>query len=306
MATPLIRTGLATDQSQSSSESFRGPQFEQELANSRNLSANFPEQIIQFLAPLLIPQQRATDRARSNLQDTFRTTGGSKSSFAGQRFKEFETDAALNEILGITEGAKAFFQPLANLQNNRLSVAGTPLNRASGSSSGTREAFAGDPGFLQEGRLSAAGDLQTQRLNSDASLQAQRLQSDASLQASRIAAANSIASRVGARSGGSARKPSGGVTPSRTGTRTSSGISNLGQINADIDSLLADNPGGIFGSSGGGSSFFDPGSSGGGNISFNADTGRAVSTSGPNSGFNQFGDNFNLQPDFDQDFFEGF
>ena len=123
-----------TGQTQQQSETFRGPEFGEELARSRNLSENFPSEILDFLGPLLIPQQRASARGRENLIDTFRRTGGLKSSFAGQRFKDFERDASLNEIIGLTQGAKSFFAPLAALQQNRLAVAGSPLSRSSGSS----------------------------------------------------------------------------------------------------------------------------------------------------------------------------
>ena len=130
------RAPVLTSEEQRTQETFRGPEFSEELARSRDLSQNFPEQILDFLGPLLIPQQRASARGRRNLQDVFRRTGGLKSSFAGRRFEEFERDASLNEILGLTQGAKSFFAPLAALQQNRLAVAGSPLSRSQGTRSG--------------------------------------------------------------------------------------------------------------------------------------------------------------------------
>lgn len=140
-----VLTSERADESQRTQETFRGDEFGEELARSRSLSENFPEQILDFLTPLLVPQQRASARGRENLIDTFRRTGGLKSSFAGQRFKDFERDASLNEILGITKGAQSFFGPLAALQQNRLAVAGAPLSRSRSTSSGSGRSFGFPP-----------------------------------------------------------------------------------------------------------------------------------------------------------------
>lgn len=150
------------NESQQTSETFRGPEFGEELARSRDLSQNFPSEILQFLAPLLAPFQRSSARGRENLQDVFRRSGGSKSSFAGQRFSEFERDASLNEILGLTKGAQSFFGPLAALQQNRLAVAGSPLSRSQGSTSGSSRSFGFPPESPQD-RAIAAGNLAQQQ-----------------------------------------------------------------------------------------------------------------------------------------------
>ena len=140
-----VAENQATSEGQSTAETFRGPEFQEELAGSRNLSQNFPSEILNFLAPLSQRFRELEGTRRDNLTDQFRRTGGLKSSSAGRRFTEFERDSGLNEILGQVAGAQSFFGPLAALQQNRLAVAGTPLSRSqssnrsasSGSSSGT-------------------------------------------------------------------------------------------------------------------------------------------------------------------------
>ena len=140
-----IAENQATSEGQSTAETFRGPEFQEELAGSRGLSQNFPSEILNFLAPLSQRFRELEGTRRDNLTDQFRRTGGLKSSSAGRRFTEFERDSGLNEILGQVAGAQSFFGPLAALQQNRLAVAGTPLSRSqssnrsasSGSSSGT-------------------------------------------------------------------------------------------------------------------------------------------------------------------------
>jgi hypothetical protein len=157
-----IQLSEREDISQRTQETFRGPEFGEELARSRSLSERFPEQIMDFLSPLLIPQRRATDRGRENLIDTFRRTGGLKSSSAGQRFTEFERDASLNEMLALTKGAQSFFAPLAALQQNRLAVSGAPLSRSQATGKGTGATFGFTPTdqmALQELRGEQALDL---------------------------------------------------------------------------------------------------------------------------------------------------
>lgn len=282
LTAPLITSETLREESredQRQSETFRGPEFADELARSRSLSENFPEQILDFLAPLSIPAQRASARGRRNLQDVFRRTGGSKSSFAGRRFEEFERDASLNEILGQVAGAKSFFAPLAALQQNRLAVAGSPLSRSSGSGRGSSTSRSTGFGFAPPPDLRGAAALTTA--------------SSASKQAA--------IDRFNAPIGGGARQPStdplDAFGPSffeATG-RTGFARGTLpGPAPASIAPSLVSSPS----PSGGG---------GGGNIFFDPATGLAQSTSGPNRGFNQFGDNFNLDSvlNFDQDFREG-
>ena len=140
-----IAENQAVSEGQATAETFRGPEFQEELAGSRNLSQNFPTDILSFLAPLSERFRELEGTRRDNLVDTFRRTGGLKSSSAGRRFTEFERDSGLNEILGQVSAAQSFFNPLAALQQNRLAVAGTPLSRSqssnrsasSGSSSGS-------------------------------------------------------------------------------------------------------------------------------------------------------------------------
>ncbi len=128
-----VAENRATSEGQATAETFRGPEFQEELAGSRNLSQNFPTDILSFLAPLSERFRELEGTRRDNLVDTFRRTGGLKSSSAGRRFTEFERDSGLNEILGQVAGARSFFGPLAALQQNRLAVAGTPLSRSQSS-----------------------------------------------------------------------------------------------------------------------------------------------------------------------------
>ena len=152
----------ATAEGQSTAETFRGPEFQEELTGSRNLSQNFPEEILQFLAPLSQRFRQLEGTRRDNLVDTFRRTGGLKSSSAGRRFTEFERDSGLNELLAQGQAASSFFGPLAALQQNRLAVAGTPLSRSAsrnrsqstGSSAGSS---AGSSSGSSSGGGSAAG-----------------------------------------------------------------------------------------------------------------------------------------------------
>ena len=132
----------ALSEGQATSETFRGPEFQEELARSRGLSENFPTDILQFLAPLSERFKQLEGSRRENLIDTFRRTGGLKSSSAGRRFTEFERDSGLNEILGQVSAAQSFFNPLAALQQNRLAVAGTPLSRSQSSNRSLSSGFA--------------------------------------------------------------------------------------------------------------------------------------------------------------------
>jgi len=181
---PLAPLQTSTNQrtAQATGGTFRGPEFAQELANSRNLSENFPEQIQQFLGPLQQQFRRTTDRSREDLIDVTRRTGGGRSSFAQQGFREFERDAALNEQIATGRAAQSFFGPLAALQASRLSTTGAPLSESQSSSSGEASSFGFDPSIVQGQRGDQAIALQELRGEQSTGLQELRGEQSTGLQ----------------------------------------------------------------------------------------------------------------------------
>lgn len=295
---------------------FRGPEFQQELARSVDLGENFDERILDFLAPLQEFETRQAGRGLERLRDQFRLTGGSKSSFAGQQASRFLTDLNLNQQIARGNTAAKFFGPLAALQQNRLAVAGAPLSESQSEtvSSGTGTDFGFDPrqGNADAGiRAANAADLQNARTRRDS----QSLFGGTG--------GGSLAGGIGA--GGTLaalrQNPSSGFfqPPRSSSTGIRGGLSGAG-ANADVNALLGNSPnlfglGGGGGGGGGRGSIFDQfggigntpassGGGGGGGVFFDPATGLAQSTSGPNRGFDQFGQDFNLV-NFDQDFLQG-
>ncbi len=141
------QTSEGSQDSSSSSSTFFGDQFEDQLAKSNEFfSGDVLGNIMQTLSPgFQIQADRIAKRSTDRLKDAFRSTGGMKSSFAGARFAENARDNALNEIMGLTQAATGSLGSIAGGYNNMLSTAGRPLSQSESSSSGSQASYGFGP-----------------------------------------------------------------------------------------------------------------------------------------------------------------
>ena len=266
MAHNFAPVQLSEREGQSQQETFRGPEFQEELESSRRLSADPLQGILDAIQPLETLREGDLQRSSRNLRDQFRLTGGRKSSSFGRRAGELAGQFQTRNAAARSSDIARFLGPLLQAQQGRLSVAGQPLSRGSGSSRSSTFGF--DEAALQRERLDAEREFETGRNFTSASIATAGNQTDANIAGARIRA-------------GSRTPPS----PTRAGVVT--GPRRL-TLNRDIENLINENPGGLFdrGSGSVGPTNFAP-QTPSNQIFFNPGTNQA-STNPISGGFNSF------------------